>query len=137
VRLAALAFGFFGGPAAWTLQTLINLPLASHACFPRLEPVSIPVFGNVRGVAFTVGLFAVLICVAATWVAWRAWSRTRSEHQGSTGAGTSHARSAALLETGEGRTRFIAASGLMLSTTFLLVTVVNVLAIFIVPPCGV
>jgi hypothetical protein len=137
VRFAALFFSFFGSPAAWTLQTLVNLPLASHACFPQREPLSAPVFGSVRGVAFTVSLLAVLACLAATFVAWRIWSRTREEHQGSTGSASSHGQSAALLETGEGRTRFIAASGLMLGTVFLLVTIVNTVTIFIVSPCGI
>jgi hypothetical protein len=136
VRISALLFGFFGGPAAWTVQTLVNLPLTSHACFPQLEPVSTPVFGDVRGVAFALSLAAVLTCAAATLVSWKTWSKTRAEHQGSTGAGTSHAQSAALLETGEGRTRFMAASGLMLSTVFLLVTIVSTITIFIVSPCG-
>jgi len=131
-----LWFGLFGGPAAWTLQTLINLPLASHACFPQLEPLSSPVVESVRGLAFTVGTLSVIVCILAVGVAWRTWSRTREEHQGSSGAGATHTNLTALLETGEGRTRFMAQSGLMTSMLFLLVTVVNTITIFIVPPCA-
>jgi hypothetical protein len=135
VTPTALWFGFLAGPAAWTIQTLVNLPVASHACYPQLEPLSTPIFG-VRGVAFAVSILAVLVCAFATFVSFRAWTRTRAEHQANTGAGTSHAQSAALLETGEGRTRFMAASGLMVSTVFLLVTIVNTVSIFLVSPCA-
>jgi hypothetical protein len=69
------------------------------------------------------------------FVAWRSWSRTREENQGSSGAGDAHGPAAALLETGEGRTRFMALAGVLTSGGFLLLTAVHALTIFLVGPC--
>ena len=134
--LAALWFGFFGAPAAWTVQVLVNLTLASHACFPRLFPLAAPVTGGLRGIVFGVSLAAIAVCVAAAGVAWGAWRRTRGEHQPASGRGREHTPGSALLETGEGRTRFMALAGELASVTFLLVTVLNTAAVFLVTPCG-
>jgi hypothetical protein len=92
--------------------------------------------GGLRGIAFVVSLAALAVCVAATGVAVRMWWRTREEHQQGTGRGRQHRPSAALLETGEGRTRFMALAGVLTSVTFLVVSAVNTAAIFLVSPCG-
>jgi hypothetical protein len=136
VPLSALWFGLAGAPAAWSVQTLVNLSLASHSCFPRLTPLASPATSGLRGIAFVVGLVALVVCVAATAVAWRTWWRTREEHQQGTGRGREHEPSSALLETGEGRTRFMALAGVLTSVTFLVVSAINTAAIFIVTPCG-
>src|SRR5690349_17883888 len=85
VSSAALWFGLLGAPAAWSVQTLVNLPLASHACFPQLYPLAASVTGGLRGVASVVSLGALIVCVAAAAVSWRTWRRTRGEHQQGTG----------------------------------------------------
>jgi len=134
--LGALWFGFFGAPAAWTVQVLVNLALASHACFPALFPLAAPVTGGLRVITFAVSLVAVAVGTAATVVAWRTWRRTRGEHQHASGRGREHAPGSALLETGEGRTRFMALAGVLTSVTFLLVSILNTAAIFLVGPCA-
>jgi hypothetical protein len=134
-RLSALWFGLFGGFAAWTVQTLVNLPVAAHGCFPRLEPLASPVT-EVRGAASAVSVVAVLVSAAAVLVAWRTWSRTRQEHQQSSGSGSTEGQWAALLETGEGRTRFMALAGVLTSGAFLLITIATACAIFLVQPCA-
>lgn len=134
--LAALWFGLAGGPAAWTVQTLVSLPVAAHACFPQLTPLSAPVFGGVRGVVFVLGVMAFVVSAIAAAVAWRAWTRTRGEHHPGSGAGAHHAESVALLETGEGRTRFMALAGVMTSLAFLLVTAAHAATLFFVAPCA-
>jgi hypothetical protein len=134
--LAALWFGLFGAPAAWSVQTLVNVPLAAHGCFPRLRPVASPVTGGLRGLAFAVSLATLAACVAAVLVAWRSWRGTRAEHQASSGRGERHDASTALLETGEGRTRFMALAGVLTSVTFLIVSLAHAAAIFLVLPCG-
>jgi len=136
VGLGALWFGLAGGPVAWSIQTLVSLPVASHACFPRLTPLSAPVFGGVRGVVFLLGVMAFGVSALAAGVAWRTWSRTRQEEQGASGAGARHTESVALLETGEGRTRFMALAGVMTSMTFLLVTAAHAATLFLVAPCA-
>lgn len=136
VPLGALWFGIFGGPVAWSIQTLVNLPVASHGCFPRLEPLDHPVIGNVSGITFIVGVFAVIVCVAAAAVSTRTWLRTRGEHQESAGSSREHANATALAETGEGRTRFMALSGVLASLTFLVLTLVQTASVFLVSPCA-
>jgi hypothetical protein len=135
VTLAALWFGLFGAPAAWTVQTLVDLAVAAHGCFPRLEPLAAPTTG-VRWLTGLVSVLAIAACTAAAVVAWRSWSRTRHEHQGASDTGRTQARGSAALETGEGRTRFMALAGLMTSVTFLLVTLVHGLTVLLVRPCG-
>ena len=134
--LPALWFGLFGGPVAWSIQTLVNLPLASHACFPRLEPLDTPVVGGLRGIVLVVSLLALLVSAFAAVVAWRVWSRTRLEHQGGTGEGRGHDPHLAALETGEGRTRFMALAGVMTSAAFFLVSAAHAATLFLVSPCS-
>lgn len=135
VSSPALWFGLLGGPVAWSVQTLINLVVAAHGCFPQLEPIGSPVT-PIRGIAFVVSLLAVIVCLAATAVAARSWTRTRHEQHEAAGRGGSHAPAAALLETGEGRTRFMALAGVLTSVTFLIVSAVHAAAVFIVLPCA-
>jgi hypothetical protein len=134
--LSALWFGFVGAPAAWSVQTLVNLSLVSHSCYPRLTPLASPATGGVRGIAFTVSLVALAVCLAAAFVSWRTWWRTREEHQRGSGRAQQHQPSSALLETGEGRTRFMALAGVLTSVTFLVVSALHMSTIFLVSPCG-
>ena len=136
VRRAALWFGLLGGPIAWSVQTLINLPVASHGCFPRLTPLDAPITGAMRGIAFVVSLAALAIGLAAAAVAWRSWRHTRDEQQSGTGNARQHGAEHALLETGEGRTRFMALAGVLTSVTFLVASAIHAAAIFLVLPCG-
>jgi len=135
VALGGLWFGFLAGPAAWTLQELVGSAITSHECFPRIFPLAAPPMEGMRGLLFGVSLFAIVLCVAGTAVAWRDWTRTRAEHHESTGKARQHAHPAALLETGEGRTRFMALSGVLVSVTFLIVVIANSASIFLVRPC--
>ena len=136
VALASLWFGIFGGPVAWSIQTLVNTPVAAHGCFPRLEPLDKPVIGSVSGIAFVVSLFAIVACLAALGVSVRTWSRTRAERQESAGSGRQHDPGTALAETGEGRTRFMALCGVLASLTFLVLVVIHAASIFLVSPCA-
>lgn len=135
VSVAALWFGLFGGFLAWTAQTLVNLPVAAHGCYPKMAPLKSPVT-PVGGVAFVVSFVAVLVSAAAVFVAWRTWSRTREEQQQGTGSGKRETHWASLLETGEGRTRFMALAGVLTSGVFLLITIVNAVTIFMMAPCA-
>jgi hypothetical protein len=136
VRPGALWFGLFGGPVAWSVQTLVNLSIASHACFPRLFPLDAPAIGGLRGIVFGVSVLAVIVTVAAAASAWRAWQSTRHEHQESSGRVDHHQARAAALETGEGRTRFMALAGVLTSATFALVSLVHLSTVFLVTPCA-
>jgi hypothetical protein len=137
VGLPALWFGLYGGPLAWSVQTLVNLPIAAHGCFPRLEPLSSPATNASRIAVIVVSIAALCVCVAAAVVAYRSWTRTREEQQGGAGSARTRAPANALAETGEGRTRFMALAGLLTSLTFLVVSLVHTASIFLVTPCGI
>lgn len=135
VGLSGLWFGFLAGPAAWTLQELADTAITSHECFPRLFPLASPSMTGMRGLLFAVSVFAILLCLAGATISWRDWTMTRTENHESTGKAVQHAHPAALLETGEGRTRFMALSGVLTSVTFLIVVIANSVSIFLVTPC--
>jgi hypothetical protein len=135
VALPGLWFGFLAGPLGWTVQTLVDSAVTSHGCFPRLLPLSTPTVGGLRGIVFTVSAGAIALCIAGAAVAWRDWARTREEHHAGSGRAREHAQPTALLETGEGRTRFMALSGVLVSLTFLIVTIAHTASIFLVTPC--
>ena len=136
IGLPGLWFGIFGGPAAWSVQALANLAVSSHACYPRAVPLSAPVVPGLQGIVFATSLIAVIVCIAATSVAARNWRQSRHERQESTGLGQAHAPSAALAETGEGRTRFMALSGVIASATFLVACIAPLATVFVVAPCA-
>lgn len=131
----SLWFGLFGGPAAWTVQTLVNTALAAHGCYPRLTPTEHPVTGGLFAITLIVSLAAVAVSVVALLVAWRSWSRTRQEHQEKSGGASEHAEQHAALETGEGRTRFMALSGVLMSTTFLVAVLAHTASVLFVGAC--
>ncbi len=156
---AALWFGIFAAPAAWSVQTLVNYSLAAHSCYPALTPRSTPLFGGMWTVTLIVSLVATAVGVAAGCYAYREWTRTRGETGASDGrgaadralqgsqqgggsggaggvraGGTPDVRSA--LEIGEGRTRFMAMSGILTSIVFVAASLLHGLALFLVQPCG-
>lgn len=135
VRASALWFGIFAGPAAWSVQTLVNLGVASHGCFPRLEPLDSPVT-SVRGITFFVSIGALIVCLLGIAVSVRTWSRSRGEHHRATGKASAHDPSTALMETGEGRTRFMALCGILTSITFLILSLVHTAAVLWLMPCA-
>jgi hypothetical protein len=69
----------------------------------------------------------MLLSLVALIASWRVWQRTANEHQGS------HHE---LLEVGEGRTRFMAMSGLIVSSIFLLNVLLNTVSFLFTAPCG-
>jgi len=137
VALWTLWFGFLGAPLGWTLQTLANTAVASHGCYPQLFPLDKPLTGGMRGILFVISIVAIAAAVAALAVSFSTWRRTNSEHQEKSGnAARGHDQSTAALETGEGRTRFMAMSGVLTSIVFLVVILAHTAAIFVVIPCG-
>ena len=135
VGLGSLFFALFGGPAAWTVQTLVNTALAAHGCYPRLTPTDRPVTGGLFAITLIVSLAAVAVTAVALVVGWRAWSRTRQEHQERSGGASEHAAAHAAIETGEGRTRFMAMAAVMMSATFLVASVAHTASVVFVGPC--
>jgi hypothetical protein len=127
VTLAALWFGLFGAPAAWSLQLLVSYALVAHGCYPRSVPLTAPLVGGVRTIALVASLAALAVGLAAGATAWRSWRASCHEHRGD---------HSALLEIGEGRTRFMALAGMLVAAVFLLAIVMNAVPLFLVPACA-
>ncbi|MGI8509426.1 MAG: hypothetical protein ACR2MQ_08880 [Gemmatimonadaceae bacterium] len=128
IGLLPLWFGLFGAPAAWSVQELIDYPIAAHTCYPRLYPLPSPTIGHgaLWGITMAVSVVALVVAIAAGLVAVHVWRQTREE----TGGHSSWA-----LDTGEGRTRFMALSGLLTSVAFILGILAHTATILSVPPC--
>ncbi len=129
VGLPALWFGLFGAPAAWTLQELSSYVLMSHACLPSMTPLRDAGSGAPWTIALIVSVVAIAVGASAGLVGYRSWRRTWPAEDGG-GA------EAEQLEVGEGRARFMAFSGILLSTVFLLNLLMNAVVLLVVPPCG-
>ena len=124
----AIWFAILAAPLAWSINLLVNVPIAAHGCFPQDTPLSLPLWSNMHGVVGIIMLIAIAISVAAGAIAWRNWHIVRSEHEG---------RSQHLLESGDGRTRFMAMTGMLCSALFLLALLFNGGMLLMVKPCGV
>lgn len=127
VTPAALWFGLFGAPAAWSLQLLASYALVAHGCYPDAEPLTIPVVPSLRTLVLGTGAAALAVALLAGGSAWRSWRATQQEHEGG---------HEGLLEAGEGRTRFMALAGMLLGAVFALGIVMNVVPLLLLQPCG-
>lgn len=128
VGIGSLWFGLGGGAVVWSVLTIALYATASQACYPRMVPLTAPTMGDstLRVTLLVTACVGIIIAVAAGLVSIRNWRRTSGE----SGGGTHWA-----LDTGEGRTRFMAVSSLMTSAVFLLAILVDTAAIFAVRPC--
>ena len=123
-----LWFGLFGAASAWTVQLIANYAIAAHGCYPRLVPLAAPVTGQASFATslILISVVTTLIGIAGLVVAITAWRRTSRE----TG-GEAHW----LLDTGEGRTRFMAAAGIMASAVFLFSMLFHLSAVLLLRHC--
>lgn len=123
----ALWFGLLGAPAAWSLQELVNVSLAGHACYPHDAPLAISLWPQLGSILVLIEAVALIICIAAGLVAFASWRQSCDEKPGD-----AHQ----LLGGGDGRTRFMAMAGIMTSVLFLIATALAALNVAGVPPCG-
>ncbi len=116
----------FGGPFVWALQSIADFALVAHFCYPNDTPVATPTFGGVRAVGLAVSVVCLLVAVAALFTALRAWGVTRHGHEGE------HREVA---EVGEGRARFMALAGILVSGIFVYAVLMNALPLVTMPVC--
>lgn len=128
VPVVALWFGLFGAPAAWSVQSIVNYVLASHTCFPKLYPLVTPTIGHTGLAAVVVGVSIAALLVGIATLVTSIWSWRETRHE--TG-GQSHWA----IDTGEGRTRFMALSGILLSVMFTISILVHGAAAALTNPC--
>ena len=118
VPLSTLMFGIFAAPAAWAVQTIVDYGLVSHFCYPDDTPVAAPTFHWVRGASLLVSAVALFVALLALITAYRSWQVTRHGHE------NEHHE---LLEVGEGRARFMAFAGVLVSAVFVFAVLMNAL----------
>jgi len=99
----------------------------SHACYPSWRPFRLPTAAGTWGVTVGISLVLLALGVIGTAVAYRSWTRTRPPHGDSLRHQT---------EVGEGRARFMALGGLLVSGMVLFNMVMNAIVLFLIAPCG-
>ena len=127
VRPFSLWFGLFGGPVAWSLQLLINYPLAAHFCYPKNLPLAAPTYDGMWVTAVVVNGLMILLTLGAGATAIISWRTSRDNIVGPHDA---------LLEDGTGRVRFMAYAGMLVSGLFLFALIMSAMPLFIVPVCS-
>lgn len=128
IALGTLWFGLFGAAVAWSVQLLVDYVVAAHSCFPRLYPLDTPTIGRAPlwWITVIVSVVMLIVGVLGGLAAVRSWTATRHE----TGGHTQWA-----LDTGEGRTRFMATAGLVTSAIFIVAILVTTASAIVVTPC--
>ena len=121
VPLRTLWFGIFGAPAAWALELIVGYGVIAHYCYPRDVPLSTPTFEATRLTGLVACVVLVLVGVAALATAIHSWRELRHGHD---------AEHHELLEVGEGRARFMAFGGVLLSTMFLFALLMSAVPVF-------
>ena len=102
-------FGLIGAPAAWFVQVVASSGLGQEACYPKATPLGAPAFGGLGAILPLLEVAALVVALAAATTAYVCWRRSRGER-----AGGGHA----LVDIGEGRSRFMAMAGILTSLGF-------------------
>jgi hypothetical protein len=123
----SLWFGLFGAPFFWSVQLIITYALAAHACYPRHAALLTFTSRPVRAAACSVIVAALGGCAAAMTISIRNCRALQAGRRAPTGNGDGGAR--------EGRTRFMAYSGVLLGTLFTGAVVLSAVAILLLPLC--
>jgi hypothetical protein len=128
VTLLELAFGLTGGPLAWAVEFNVGYGLASWPCFPGDHRMHEVLYGYDWSWPALLALMfaATFVALAAMWVSWRSFQKSRAEPQGSSGR----------LEPGNGRTRFLALWGVVFGGGFALTSLATGIAYLAIPRCG-
>jgi len=108
------------------MESTVNYMVATHACFPHDLPLGHTATPALAQILSWVTVAALVICIAGGATAYASWRRTRDEMSAST-------RDAA--EVREGRTRFLALSGIFVSALFFLAVLFDIPGLFLTP-CG-
>jgi len=126
--LATLWFGLFAAPAAWALQLISNYALLAHSCYPRNTPLSSPAFGGTRAVAIIVSVVLLIVAALTLVLAIRSWRATKR-------SGTHTSDGDASTSIGEGRVRFMAQAGVLVSGIFVYGVVMAALPLLSMSTC--
>jgi hypothetical protein len=127
VSRGALWFGILAAPTAWLGVQILDYGAASRFCGARSAEPSAQLVRAIEPWFLWLTGAAFLIALVGCWVARRNWLRTRNEQSGS-----GHH----LLKFGEGRTRFLAMCGLLISVSFCVAFLFTAAYMVVAPLCA-
>jgi hypothetical protein len=119
--------GMVLAPLAWALQVLVGYGLAAYACYPTDRALAKPLWPQLRGMLWGVSLLLWLLLLCGCAIAWSNWNATSV--QSSLGADR-------VVQAGDGRRRFMALCGVIVSGLFAVVLLFTGIGILWVPSCG-
>lgn len=125
--VVSLFAGMVIAPLAWALQMLIGYALAAHACYPTDIALAAPLWPHLREIVGGVSVLLWLLLAVGFFIAWRNWQSTRARAVDGT------ERS---VQSGDGRSRFMATCGLLVSALFAIVQLFTSMGILWIPACG-
>ena len=114
-------------PLGWSLHLVANYALASHSCYPMDVPKSPVHPGLLWGSLIAIDVISLVLSAASAFIAYSAWQSSRQE--------MAEHRSK-MVETGEGRTRFLAAWGLLISVLFFITVASDSASLWILKSCS-
>jgi hypothetical protein len=124
VSLGLLATALIAVPSMWALRLVVNYGIDSHFCFPTETRRNV-LPGWAWPTLLGIDLATVAVTIIAMLVSYHYWRRTRDE-----------VADAPLIETGEGRSRFLAVWALIVGVGFLIAVLFDLVGLWIVPVCG-
>lgn len=125
--VARLFAGMVVAPLAWALEVLIGYSLAAHACYPTDVALAAPTWAGLRTIVDGVSIALWLLLLAGGAIAWANWKATRAQ---------SNADAHGMIQSGDGRPRFMALCGVIVSALFAVVLLFTSVGILWVPSCG-
>ncbi len=129
VRPDGLLLALAVGPCAWIVQLAGDYGLASHACRPGDAPRGVDPaagWGAEHLILLGLNLACLGLCLAGGAAALVYWRRSHREKPGG---------APAVIEVGEGRTRFLAACGMIAAIAFAVAIAFDTTQTFFIPSC--
>lgn len=124
VRLFA---GMVIAPLAWALQVLIGYSVAAYACYPTDVALVEPLWPHLRLIVGSISVVLWIVLLVGCAIAWANWKATRPHSDV-----TPHR----IMQSGDGRPRFMALCGVVVSGLFAVVLLFTSVGILWVPTCG-
>jgi hypothetical protein len=119
-----LLLALLAAPVAWSLHLLLNYGFTSHYCFPGLTLHGPAGLGWLWPVTIAIDLIAIAICVLAALLSYRNWREAPRVLPVD-----------AEVETGEGRSRFLALWGMMTSALLAAAIIFDFVGLWVLPLC--
>ena len=120
--MARLWFGLFGGPLAWSLEAMTAWALLAIPCPPGGDPEGEAAY---RVAAISVCVLCVLMALAALLVARRSMRDAAPAENGDV-----------MTRAAQSRVRFMAETGVFVSSVFLVATALTAAGPIVFPPCS-